>query len=413
VAFSGEVIDFDSGPDPFTENSKTLNPRLNGQDIRTAFKSDDYSILLVANKFQTGFDEPLLSAMYVDKRLGGVQAVQTLSRLNRCYPGKEQTFVVDFVNDPAEILESFKPYYETAELSGVTDPYIVNEMRAKLDGLALYDTFEVDRVVDVALKGSSAKQSELDAALTPVASRILTSYSSAKKAFEAAGEDAKAAGQAKDEMDALVLFKSDIGAYVRAYGFLSQIFDYGNTDIEKRAIFYRLLQPLLTFGREREGVDLSALRLTAFTIKDNGDAKLKLGYGPEVLIDPGNELGGGSVQEKQKAYLRDLVERVNDLFEGDLTPGDKLVYVNDAIKGKLMESEVLIQQAKNNSKEQFANSPDLAKEMLNAIMDALVAHSSMSKQALDSEKIRSDMKDVLLGPGQLYEGLRASLGTPG
>ncbi|MEI7466426.1 MAG: type I restriction endonuclease, partial [Burkholderiales bacterium] len=176
VAFSGEVVDLDSGPDPFTEHSKELNPKLGGQDIRTAFKGTDYQLLLVANKFQTGFDEPLLCAMYVDKRLGGIQAVQTLSRLNRCYPGKDQTYVVDFVNDPADIVAAFKPYYETAELSGVTDPYIVNELKAKLDGQALYDTFEVDRVVNVALKGKRAKPSELDAATTPVANRLLMDY---------------------------------------------------------------------------------------------------------------------------------------------------------------------------------------------------------------------------------------------
>lgn len=406
VAFSGEVIDLESGPDPFTEHSKELNPRLKGQDIRTAFKGPEYSLLLVANKFQTGFDEPLLCAMYVDKRLGGIQAVQTLSRLNRCHPGKDQTFVVDFVNDPAEILASFKPYHETAELAGVTDPYIVNELRAKLDAQALYDTFEVDRVVVVALKGSHAKQSELDAALTPVAERLLDAFHKAKKAREAAGDDAKAAKKAKDEMDALVLFKSDIGAYVRLYGFLSQIFDYGNTDIEKRAIFFKLLHPLLTFGREREGVDLSALRLTAYTIKDMGDPKLILGVGEPVAIYATSETGSGQVQDKQKVLLQELIARVNDLFEGDLSPGDKLVYVNNAIKGKLLESEVLIEQAQSNSKEQFANSPDLAKEMLNAIMDALAAHGTMSKQALDSPKLRGEMQDVLLGPGQLYEALR-------
>jgi type I restriction enzyme R subunit len=112
------------------------------------------------------------------------------------------------------------------------------------------------------------------------------------------------------------------------------------------------------------------------------------------------------VQDKQKVLLQELIARVNDLFEGDLSPGDKLVYVNNAIKGKLLESEVLIEQAQSNSKEQFANSPDLAKEMLNAIMDALAAHGTMSKQALESPKLRGEMQDVLLGPGQLYEALR-------
>lgn len=406
VAFSGEVIDPESGPDPFTEHSKELNPRLNGKDIRTAFKGPEYSILLVANKFQTGFDEPLLSAMYVDKRLGGIQAVQTLSRLNRCHPGKDQTFVVDFVNDPADILEAFKPYYDTAELAGVTDPYLVNELRAKLDAQALYDTFEVERVVVVALKGSLAKQSELDAALTPVAERLLDAFNKAKKAREAAGDDAKAAKKAKDEMDALVLFKGDMGAYVRLYGFLSQIFDYGNTDIEKRAIFFKLLHPLLTFGREREGVDLSALKLTAYTIKSMENPALNLGVGETSKIYPTEDIGSGQVQDKTKVALAELIEKVNDLFEGDLTPGDKLVYVNDVIKGKLMESEKLAEQALNNTKEQFANSPDLGNEIISAVMDALSAHTAMSKQALDSEKLRSDMKDVLLGAGRLWEGLR-------
>lgn len=406
VAFSGEVVDLDSGPDPFTEHSKELNPKLGGQDIRTAFKGTDYQLLLVANKFQTGFDEPLLCAMYVDKRLGGIQAVQTLSRLNRCYPGKDQTYVVDFVNDPADILAAFKPYYETAELSGVTDPYIVNELKAKLDGQALYDTFEVDRVVNVALKGKRAKPSELDAATTPVASRLLKAYAEAKNAFETAGGDANKEKAAKDTMDSLILFKSDIAAYVRIYGFMSQIFDYGNTDVEKRAIFFRLLHPLLTYGREREGVDLSALKLTAYTIKSIGDPTLNLGAGDPVKIDPTSEGGSGEVQDRAKIALAELIAKVNDLFEGDLTPGDKLVYVNDVIKGKLMESEKLAEQAVNNTKEQFDSSPDIDRELESAIMDALEAHSIMSKQALESPTVRADLKATLLGAAGLWNALR-------
>jgi type I restriction enzyme R subunit len=406
VAFSGEVIDPESGPDPFTENSHELNPRLNGQDIRIAFKGDDYQLLLVANKFQTGFDQPLLCAMYVDKKLGGIQAVQTLSRLNRCYPGKDQTYVVDFVNDAADILAAFKPYYETAELSGVTDPDNVLTLKAKLDGQALYEPFEVDRVVNVALKGKKAKQSELDAATTPVASRLLLSYDEAKKAFEAATPGSQQAQAAKDKMDSLILFKSDIAAYVRMYGFLSQIFDYGNSDVEKRSIFFRLLHPLLTFGREREGVDLSALKLTAYTIKNIGDPNLNLGAGDTIKIDPTSEIGSGAVQDKTKIALAELIAKVNDLFEGDLTPGDKLVYVNDVIKGKLMESEKLAEQAANNTKEQFDSSPDIDRELESAIMDALEAHSVMSKQALESPTVRADLKATLLGAAGLWSALR-------
>lgn len=126
-----------------------------------------------------------------------------------------------------------------------------------------------------------------------------------------------------------------------------------------------------------------------------------------VKIDTTDEGGSGEVQDKAKIALSELIAKVNDLFEGDLTPGDKLVYVNDVIKGKLMESEKLAEQAANNTKEQFANSLDLAKEIMGAVMDALSAHTAMSKQALESEQLRADMKDVLRGAGNLWEGLRA------
>ena len=111
--------------------------------------NSDYQILLVANKFQTGFDEPLLCGMYVDRRLAGIQAVQTLSRLNRAHPGKDTTYILDFVNSSEEILAAFKTFYETAELEDVTDPNLVYDLRAKLDGSGHYDDFEVDRVVAV------------------------------------------------------------------------------------------------------------------------------------------------------------------------------------------------------------------------------------------------------------------------
>ena len=170
MAFSGEVNDKESGPDPFKETS-SAEPEPEGRDIREAFKADEFQILLVANKFQTGFDQPLLCGMYVDKRLAGIQAVQTLSRLNRAYPGKDTTYVLDFVNDPAEVLAAFKTYYTTAELADCHDPNLVFNLRAKLDAAGHYDEFEVDRVVAVELK-PNAKQSELVAAIEPVVDRL-------------------------------------------------------------------------------------------------------------------------------------------------------------------------------------------------------------------------------------------------
>ena len=407
VAFSGEVNDPQSGPEPFSETSKELNPNLRGRAIRDAFDTDEHQILLVANKFQTGFDQPLLCGMYVDRRLAGVQAVQTLSRLNRAHPGKDRTYVLDFVNSEDEILTAFREYYDTAELSGVTDPNLVYDLRAKLDAAGLYDEFEVGRVVTVEMD-PKAKQGDLVAALAPVADRLMRQFAAAQQKRKTALDqnDAKAAQEAKDEADALILFKADMATYQRVYAFLSQIFDYGNTTLEKRWIFFGRLLPLLEFGREREGIDLSKLKLTHHALKNQGEHTVAVGNAEPVLLPPLTETGSGLVQEKEKARLAEIIERVNDLFEGDLTDDDQLIYVNNVLKGKLLESDTLVEQAVNNTKEQFAASPDLSNELLNAIMDALEAHQTMSHQALGSERVREGLKDVLLGPAGLYEALR-------
>ncbi|MGF6540303.1 type I restriction endonuclease subunit R [Paraburkholderia youngii] len=412
VAFSGEIDDPESYPEPVTETSKELNPGLKGRDIRDAFAEPDYHLLLVANKFQTGFDQPLLCGMYVDKMLGGIQAVQTLSRLNRAHPGKDTTYVLDFVNDAAEILKAFKTYYETAELEATSDPHHVYDLRSKLDSAGYYDDFEVDRVVKVELDPKGT-QAQLQAAIAPVADRLLKHYKAAQieKAAAEAQQDGKATQAAKDTLDALVLFKNDMGAFVRLYAFLSQIFDYGNTDVEKRFLFYKRLIPLLEFGRERDTVDLSKVTLTHHNLRNTGRQNLNLSQGEAPKLPPMDAVGSGSVQEKEKALLDAIIQKVNGLFEGELTDDDQLLYVNGVLKGKLLENELLVQQAANNSKEQFSSSPDLKEALMHAIIDAFDAHTMMSKQALDSERVRDGLKEILLGPAQLYEALRARADT--
>ncbi|WP_193213291.1 type I restriction endonuclease subunit R [Luteolibacter marinus] len=406
VAFSGEVTDKKSGEDPFTETGETLNPGLKGREIRKAFDDECFHLLLVANKFQTGFDQPLLCGMYVDKRLAGIQAVQTLSRLNRAHPGKDTTYVLDFVNDPQEILKAFKTYHETAELESTTDPDQVLDMRAKLDATGYYDEPEVERVVKAEFDLPQT-QSKLTAAIWPVADRLLKRYKAAREALKAAIDksDADAEKAARDTGEALVKFRHDAGVYLRLHAFLSQIFDYGNTDIEKRAIFFRRLIPLLEFGREREGVDLSKVVLTHHKLKEQGKQGLDLNQGEASKLKPGSETGTGKIRDADKALLSEIIAKVNDLFEGELSDDDKLVYVNH-VKSKLMESDLLKQQAANNSKQQFANSPDLPNQLMEAIIGAFESHGTMSKQALNSEKVRHGLMDILLGPARLYEDLR-------
>ncbi|MCG7363907.1 DEAD/DEAH box helicase family protein [Roseomonas sp. ACRSG] len=408
VAFSGEVNDPETGPEPLTEAN--MNPNLRGRDLREAFATSEFSILLVANKFQTGFDQPLLCGMYVDRRLGGIQAVQTLSRLNRAYPGKDTTYVVDFVNEPEKILEAFRLYHTTAELAGVSDPNVVLDLRNKLEATGYYDRFEAERVARVAVKPKAA-QSELDAAIGPVSNRLLTRFKQAQAAFRAEPDKSSAWKAAKDEMDALVLFKRDLGSYVRVYEFLGQMFDYGNTDYEKLYLFAKMLLPLLDYGRERDGLDLSVLKLTHHRMRDLGQQKLNLSGGEAgPALTPVTQAGSGQVQDKHKQRLQEIISAMNDLFEGEITEGDAVAYVDTVIKGKMLESELLRSQAMANTKEQFGNSPHLGDELMNAIMDAMAAHQTMSRQALNSDNVRGRILATLLGPGQLWEALRASEG---
>ena len=300
VAFSGEVNDPESDGAALTETSARLNPTLKGRDIRDAFTDEDCKVLLVANKFQTGFDQPLLCGMYVDRRLAGIQAVQTLSRLNRAHPGKDTTYVLDFVNSSEEVLQAFRQYYETAEIEATTNPDMIFDLRAKLDLSGHYDQYEVDRLVTVELN-PAATQGQLIAALEPVAQRLLHQYKDAQERAKS-GPDKAARDAARDERDALILFKGDMGGFVSVYTFLSQIFDYGSTEVEKRFLFYKRLIPLLKFGREREGVDLSGVKLTHHNLKDQGKRNLSISADP-LTLPPITGVGSGSVQDKEKAFL--------------------------------------------------------------------------------------------------------------
>jgi len=318
------------------------------------------------------------------------------------------------VNDADEVLESFKAYYDTAELSTTTDPNIVFNLRVTLDETGFYDDHEIERVVRVELNPSS-KQGDLVAAIEPVRDRLMKRYKDAHRRWReyVIVKNEKDAAEPKTEMEVLHLFVRDMGTYLRIYTFLSQIFDYGNTDIEKRAIFYRRLIPLLEFGRERDEIDLSKVQLTHYNLKNQGVQPVNLAGGESPKIDPITAAGTGSVQEKLKAQLREIIERVNELFEGELTDDDKLIYVNSVLKGKLLENETLRQQAANNSKTQFEASPDLNDAVIDAVLGAKQAHQRMSNQALNDPKVMKGLVDILVNFTDVYDQLRERAATGG
>src|SRR5262249_8207285 len=227
VAFSGTVLDDKLPNITYTEEGMNLGVR--EKELPERFATQEYQVLLVAEKYQTGFDQPLLHTMYVDKRLAGIQAVQTLSRLNRIHPLKEDTFVLDFVNDREEIREAFKTYYEGAEMGEEVDPALMYVIKSELDTSGIYLDEEVQRFASVYFKPkqrqSVADHQATNAALDPAVSRFV-------------------ARQDENEAEA-ELWRGKVYSFLSLYAFLSQIIPYQDSDLERLYVFLRYLSSKL------------------------------------------------------------------------------------------------------------------------------------------------------------------------
>jgi type I restriction enzyme, R subunit len=405
VAFSGEV-EFNS-KDPNTEgligekfSESSMNPHLKGRDMRKAFDTDDYQVMLVANKFQTGFDQPKLCAMYVDKKLGGVECVQTLSRLNRNYPGKAETgtFILDFFNDPDDILQAFQPYYQTAELADVSDPDLIFDLYDKLRAANIFTWQEVEQFCD-AFFVKSKSNAALANICKPAVDRWQKRYKSAVDAFRQAKDmfdrTKKTADpvlianaencfkQCKQEKDALEIFKKDLGSFVRFYEFMSQIVDYDDKALEKLSLYARNLRPLLreTF-MEEDSIDLDNVTLSHYrlSIIRQQDLKLKEDAGDYKLV-PGDDLGTAKPRDRKEERLSQIISRLNELFITDNLTEKDLVNYAYTIRDKVSENAIVMNQIANNSAEQ-AMLGDFGKAIDDAIIDSSEAHQNQMMQLL-------------------------------
>jgi type I restriction enzyme R subunit len=366
VAFSGDVEDTETGPGPF--NEKTMNPGLNGRDLRTAFATEDFKVMLVANKFQTGFDQPLLVAMYVDKQLSGVTAVQTLSRLNRTYRApsgevKQDTFVLDFVNKPEEIKAAFEPYYTDAFLETATDPNLVHDLAAKLDQAAIYTDGEIDAAVTAWIKGTG--NNALKAALGPAQQRFKDRYVAALQSAD------------KAELDALDVFRKDVGSFIRLYDFMSQIIDYGDTNLEKRSIYLRLLERLIRPETYTAEVDLSGVVLTNVKQVDKGKTDISLGA--RTGLKGATAAGSATKRDPKLVAFQEIIERLNELFgDEDFTTALKESFLETLLRA-LLDDNTLVTQAQANSKTQFLESPDLNDAVVGAVLSNQTSHNKMAE----------------------------------
>lgn len=285
VAFSGE---HEYGGVKVTEASLNGFP---SSQIADKIREEPYRFLICADKFQTGYDEPLLHTMYVDKVLSGVKAVQTLSRLNRAHPQKHDTFVLDFVNDPEEIQAAFEPYYRTTILADETDPNKLHDLKAELDGYQVYAPEQVDELVRLYLSGADRDQ------LDPILDACVAIY------LENLDED----GQ--------VDFKSKAKGFLRTYNFLSSILPYTNAEWEKLSIFLNFLVPKLPVPKEEDlskGI-LEAIDMDSYRVEKQATMQIAL-PDADAEIDPVPAGGGGHKLEPELDRLSNIIEEFNSLF---------------------------------------------------------------------------------------------------
>lgn len=355
VAFSGTVEDPGYGIEKVTEAS--MNPGARG-DLAEEFKGSTYRVMIVADKFQTGFDQPLLCAMYVDKRLDGIAAVQTLSRLNRTYQSpdglkKERTFVLDFVNAPADIQASFEPYYTEARIESTTDPNIVHEIAAKLAEADIFTDEDIEAFARAWF--SQAGHGALSAAIQGPKDRFAALYQSAKVRDD------------KAEAERLELFRKDVGTHVRLYDFMSQVVDYENTSVEKLSVFLRQFARVIETDRLTSVVDLSDVTLKRIKQIDRG--KVDLSLGDERTLKPVSEAGSGMVnRDPQLVALADVISRINVLFAGEFEAGSVEGFVKSAASEIISDPEVA-EEIDANEIDQFRKSPTVPTKVVDAVLD--------------------------------------------
>jgi type I restriction enzyme, R subunit len=409
VAFSGEVEFNEKDPNAeallgvkFTEIN--MNPKLKGRDMRKAFDADDYQVMIVANKFQTGFDQPKLCAMYVDKKLAGVECVQTLSRLNRTYLGKAETgtFVLDFFNEPQEVLDAFQPYYQTAELADVSDPNLVFDLFDKLRAAGIFTWQEVEQFCN-AFFVKSKSNAAIANICKPAVERWQKRYKSAVEAYRQAKEifertkktkDAvlianaeKSFKECKQEKDALEIFKKDLGTFLRFYEFMSQIVDYDNKELEKLSLYARNLRPMLRETvTDDDDVDLNAIELSHYRLSKIRQQDLALQQNAEdYKLEPTDAVGTAKAKDKKVEFLSQIVHRLNELFITDQLTDKDMVNYAYTIRDKVKENEVVMRQLENNSAEQ-AMLGDFPKAVDDAILDSSDAHRNQMMQLLSDPK---------------------------
>jgi type I restriction enzyme R subunit len=369
VAFSGE---HEYGGQKVTEASLNGFP---SNKIEETIQKDPYRFLIVADKFQTGYDEPLLHSMYVDKTLSGIKAVQTLSRLNRAHPQKHDTFVLDFMNDTDGIKASFEDYYRTTILSEETDPNKLHDLKARLDGYQVYSWEQVEDLVALYLSG--ADRDKLDPILDVCVAVYKTDL---------------------DE-DGQVDFKGKAKAFARTYGFLGSILPYTNAAWEKLSIFLNFLTPKLPAPEEQDlskGI-LEAIDMDSYRVEAQATMSIAL-PDANAEIGPVPTSGGGRKPEPELDLLSNILKTFNEMFGNiDWKDADKIgKVIAEELPTKVAADKAYQNAMKNSDKQNARIEHDKALER--AVIDLLSDHTELFKQFSDNPSFKKWLSETIAPP---------------
>ncbi|MFZ1575871.1 MAG: type I restriction endonuclease [Chromatiaceae bacterium] len=333
VAFSGMVED-DKVPEK-TYTEVAMNGGVKEKELPDTFAKPDYRVLLVAEKYQTGFDQPLLHTMYVDKRLAGIQAVQTLSRLNRTHPLKDDTFVLDFVNDPAEIQEAFRQYYEGSVMGEQVDPDRLYQVKAELDASGIYLQIEVAEFARVFFAPKRRQSPGDHKAMNAILDQAVARFAHLQEAQEEEAE----------------LWRGKLQAFHNLYGFLSQVIPYQDSDLEKLFTYLRHLALKLPRRKSGPGYQFDEeVELDYYRLQKISEGSISLNEGLAKPLDGPREVGSGMVREEQVSLSR-LIDIINERFGGELNDADQLFF--DQIAEAASRNESLRMAAEVNSLDKF------------------------------------------------------------
>jgi type I restriction enzyme R subunit len=380
VAFSGTVVDPDVKNVEYTEVG--MNGGIKAKELPEKFSSEEYQVLIVAEKYQTGFDQPLLHTMFVDKRLSGIQAVQTLSRLNRTHPAKEDTFVLDFVNDPQEILDSFQPYYEQTLIGEQAEAKQLYELQARLDAQQVYYKAEVEEFCRVFYK-PKASQTQLDHA------KMNACLDPAVKRF----------GELED--DTREEFRKVLVAYRSLYAFLAQVIPFTDSDLEK---LYSYVRFLITKLPRRDTGPIYNLddevALKYYRLQKISEGSIVLEKTKNGEVSGPTSVGTGDSHD-ETIELSQLIDMLNERFGTEFKPADQLFF--DSIKEDAIADPALRQAALANSMENFGYV--FLKALDGLFIDRMDQDEEITAKFLNEEKFRGIVSDHLLK--RVYEQIRA------